>query len=423
MIVSLLAAAALATPSDVSITTIGASATYAPAVAQGEIDLLLGQRLRWRLSEGARALVDARFTLDPLGEDLLRWTQVRQLGVSLTTGPWTVDLGRHPVRYGGPRLVDGAQAIVKNGALELGVWGGLAPDLFTTLPRLRFGGGPVVAYTTSAGQLAAVGEILFTEAGQLDRSAVLTTGRYTVDQLLDVSGRLDAELVGTDGRPHLSDGQILVITRPGDLRFDALYNAFSSYRYLQTEGLDPDLQRFEQRTLALGLALGLVEETRDPSINHLVGAAARWQPSSDDLAPRALVEARYRFHPNPANRFARLHPQVALGGIPVLGRLEVALDGNLIAVDDEVQYDAGLIAVLEPSDEPAWILDGSARLLVNPDYDGLGWYADLFVDWILPVDLAVVVGVAATNEPYEALPDLGVSGFLRLTKYLRPGTR
>lgn len=412
-----------APPSDVSITTVGASGTWSAAVEQGEMDLLLAERLRWTLSRGSigvRALADARFTLDPFSADVLRWQQVRQLGVSLQMGVWTVELGRHPVRFGGPRLVDGLQATAQVGALQVGAWGGLAPDLFTTLPRLRFGGGPVVAVVGSRSQFGAVGEVLFDEAGALDRAAAVVNGRYTFDRLLDASGRLDAEL-GPDDRPHLADGQVLLVGRPVEgLRLDALYNAFSSYRYLQTERLDPELQRFFQRTLELGLDLGLIEETRDPRLNHLVGGAVRVQPPTDGMGPRVLLEARQRFHPNPMNRFTRLHPQVALTDIPVAGRLEVALDGNIIASDNAVRYDGGVIVVLEPGDDPAWILDGSARWVVDPAYDGLGWYADLFVDLVLPLDMAVVVGAAVMNEPYEGLPDLGISGFLRVTRYLRP---
>lgn len=427
MISLLLAGVAAAAPSDLSMTSIGASGTYAPAVEAGEFDLLLGQRLRWTLSDGvavSRALVDGRFTFDPLGEDLVRWQQLRQLGVSVEIGSWSLDVGRHPVRHGGPRLVDGVQGVVGLGEIELGVWGGLAPDLFTTIPRLRYGGGPIVAWTRSASQAALVGEVLAAEGG-LDRVGLLATARHTVDRLLDASGRLDLELASVEGGPHLSDGQVLVIARPAEaLRIDALYDVFSSYRYLQTEPLDPELQRFQGRLLQLGIDLGITQDVRDPSLNHLVGGGVRVQGTGDGLQPRVGVDGRYRMNPNPANRFARVHPQVALAGIPLAGALEVALDGNVIAADDSVRYDGGVLFLWEPGDDPRVLLDGSARWIVDEaDYDGIGWYTDLFVDWITPLDVAVVAGASVVQEPYEGLPDLGVSGFLRITTYVRPSRR
>lgn len=420
------ASAAPELPRDLWMSSVGVQTTASTALGAADLDLLLAQRLRWTLREGAeeglglRALADARFGLDLISDETLETTNVPELGVRLDAPRVSLALGRHPVWFGGPRIVDGAEVLVRAGdAFEVGAWGGLAPDLFTTLPRLRVGGGPILAWTRSAGALSLVGEALAAEEG-LDRVGVLATGRASAGRVLELFGRLDSELVGDDG-PHLSDGLAAVTVRPATaLRLDGFYNAFSTYRYLTTEQLDPDIQRFEARLLELAAEQGIVQDTLDPAIHHLFGGGARYLPVTDGAAPRLGLQARVRQGPDPELGFVRIHPEVGVVRLPVLGQLDVVLDGNAISVDDELQGDIGLTVAALPGDGAAAI-DVGYRALVDPsDYDGaLGHYVDGYFDVVLGTWL-VGAGANAVHEPDPAVDDLGVGVLVRVVTYVRP---
>lgn len=413
-------------PSDLAVTSLGTSVVAVPTLGAADLDLLLGQRLRWGIGKVAdgynRVWLDSRFTIDPLRDVTLERTRVTRAGVELRRGKLTTDLGRSPVRYGGPRLVDGIQALVRAGDIQVGGWAGLAPDLFTTIPRLRPGFGPTVAWEKPRAQASLVGEVALSPDFQLDRLASLAMVRGTVDRWLDLSARADVDWVSVDGPPRIADARALAIWRPTDSwRFDATYNAFSSLRYLQTEPLDPLIRRFQGRILANGIDLGIQQDFFDPTLNHLVGAGVRWaDPPGLGAAFRAQLDGRYRYHPNPLNRFARVHTQLGVGEIPVGGALDLAVDGSLIEVNGGMQLDPGLIVVWEPTEDRSWALDSSGRLLLAPDaYEGFGWYADLFADAVITRTWMVASGVSASREPDPDFDDLGVSAFVRLSAFVR----
>jgi len=416
--------------SDVLSTAVGAQAVHSSAVGQTNLDLMLYERARLTFAESddftAKLLADTRFTIDlSEGYDTFEWNQVRQLGVRLQKPSWTLDLGRHPVYRGGPRMVDGAQFLVHpSTAVDVGVWGGLLPDLFTTTPRLRPGGGPVVAYSKPSFQASLVGEVALAEGGGgLDRMAALAMARGSFDRLFELSGRADLELLGDDG-PHLSDLYALSITRPSDaVRIDVLYNAFSTYKYQLGELQDPKVQRFAERIAQLGIDLAITQDELDPTVHHQVGGGVQVQPDNDgDTAPRIAADVRQRFNDNELNRFSRVHAQLGLVDLPMAGRLDLLADGNLIAADGETQLNPGLLAIWEPGEEGWFAIDLSGRALINPEYDGMGWYGDLFLDAVTSSGVVVNVGTSLISEPDPALdvPDMGLMGYLRLGYVFRP---
>jgi hypothetical protein len=431
--VLLLLSTALAAPpegSDVVSTAVGAQAVHSSAVGQTNLDLMLYERSRLTFVEGdtfrAKLLADTRFTLDlSQGYDTFEWNQVRQLGVRLRNTAYTLDIGRHPVHRGGPRLVDGAQLLLHpSPALDVGLWGGLLPDLFTTTPRLRPGGGPVISYQKPSFQASVVGEVAMAEGGGgIDRLSTLAMARGSLDRLFELSGRADLELLGEDG-PHLADLYALSITRPSDaVRFDLLYNAFSTYKYQIGELQDPKVQRFSERIAQLGIDLAITQDALDPTVHHQVGGGVAVQPDTDGgTAPRIAADVRQRFNANELDRFFRAHLQAGLVDLPVGGRLDLLADGNLIAADGETQLNPGLLAIWEPGDEGWFAIDLSARALINPEYDAMGLYTDLFVDAVTPSGVVVNVGTSVISEPDPALdvPDMGLMGYLRLGYVFRP---
>ena len=426
-----------APPSDVSITTLGYQQIDSASVdvaneAQGtDVRFFLGERLRWRLGNGdgvgtvmVRALADARFTVDPAanfepGEgQSFETNNVRQLGVELTHQRFTLDIGRHPIFRGGPRLVDGVQALYRpSPVVDVGFWGGLAPDFFETDFQVRPGFGPVVAYTASRVQASLVGDFAFANGG-LDRAAVLGTARLSSNRLVEVFGRVDLELASADGGPHLSDLQLYTIYTPADaVRLDLVYNAFSSYQYITTAEADPEAQRFDLRLGQISRDLGLVQIRQDPTVNHMVGATARFQGKGSGVRPRAELMARYRHNADRENRFARLTP--TLGLLNVGGKVDLLASSNLLAVDAAVQVDGGLNVVWNASDIVA--IDVSGRALTSPEYAGMGFYADAFVDWVIEgPEIILMGGLSYLSEPAADTPDGGPGLFLRASKYLRP---
>ncbi|MCB9684029.1 MAG: hypothetical protein H6738_01245 [Alphaproteobacteria bacterium] len=426
MVTWLLAAAWAAEPerTDQIVTGVGAQAALAPGVDGDDVDLMLSERLRWGLVDLANgritAIVDGRFTIDPSGtDDPWEQTRVRSVEARLVNGPVTIDLGRSAVYLGGPRLVDGVQARVRTGALELGVWGGEAPDLFTTRPAPRFGGGPILALQDRTVLLSAVGEFLVAEGG-LDRAAVLVQGAFSAPPTLEVSGRLDAQ-VPDDGGQWLSDGAVEARLRPADsVRLHALYEAFSTVRYLGTGALDPDVERWIRRLQDSGVADAFVEDLTDPRLYHLVGVDGRWQPAGSSVVPRIGLDARYRYHPNPDLAYVRVGPNAAA----VAERFEVQADAQLVLTEAQgLREDLGLTLLVEPTSDGRFAVDTSARLLLEQDYAGKpGFYGDLFVTWLAPAGFVLVAGGSTILEPLP-VTDPGFGAFVQLQHWLTPSPR
>ncbi len=426
-----------------------------------DVDILLGQRLRWTLAQNdklaVRARADGRFTLGPGDEAFFERNRVTQLGVSVLTPSFTLDIGRHRVVRGGPRLVDGVQFVAHPSSMfDIGVWAGLAPDLFTTEFRTeRFGGGPIIAWTASRVQASLTGDFLLGK-GKIDRAAVLAQGRLNLARNFEVSGRIDTDFAAD---LHLSDANVWARWSPVEaMKIDAFYDAFSSYRYQETENLDPDIQRFALRMRQNDGRLGkILQNCLEPKVAHAVGSNVFVSPRSDGVAPHIGVRGRYRFgneeddvplyDPNDPNgpgaafdasqpqcifddinQFVRVNPQLGLKGLPIAGQMSITLDGNYYQIDGQDQADAGVILFWEPSDDGLFALDLSYRAIFNQydpvnnprGYDGLGHYGDLFVDLVIPTaDVMVGAGMNMVSEPGPYAEDMGVGAFARVTKYFR----
>jgi hypothetical protein len=422
-----------------------------PSLEPTDADLIFGQRLRWTLFDnGATALrlrMNGRFTLSPGDAATWKRNRVQQLGVSVVNDRFTLDVGRHPVLKGGPRLVDGLQFVAHaSDTIDVGVWGGLAPDLYTTDPKLHPGFGPIVAFTASRMQASIAGDIVLADG--LSRMGTLVQGRMSAARTLDFSVRADLDLAGGF---RIADAQVFARWAPHDnLRIDGFYNAFSSFLYQNVRDVDPDIQRFEQRIVNQlpGFLPVIAQNCLDPSVNHMLGGDIRIRPQGMNTGLLASVSGRYRmgskaetteacFYAD-ANSYVRIHPRVGVANLPVGGGLDVTLDANLYSINGFGQSDAGVTVFFEPLDDGILAVDASYRMLFNryeapipgvdagnPEgYRGTGHYADLFVDVVVvPADLMVGVGTNVEVEPSEILNDVGIGGYARLTKYIRPGRR
>jgi hypothetical protein len=303
------------------------------------------------------------------------------------------------------------------------------------------GGGPILALSGSRLQASLVGEF----SG--DRTAVLAMARASAARTIEVSGRLDLGLTSPDGGPHLSDGQVFVRWAPvGSTRVDVFYNAFSSYRYQETENLDPDVSRFGQRFLHQSPWLpNALQGCLEPKVAQSVGSTFSVRPQGDGVSPTFALAGRARFGgadtlPEPGvpnalcqfddiNGFVKVNPRVGLQRLPLGGSLDVTLDANYFVIDGRTQVDGGLMLYWEPSDDGSFAIDTSYRLISNPydaklnplGYVGLGSYADLFVDVVVVgADMTIGAGLNLESEPGVIVKDVGIGAFGRITKYLRP---
>jgi hypothetical protein len=419
-----LVAAAHAEP-DRAISTVGASGLYAHALGEVEAQVLVGERVDWGLGGDWRAGLDGRVTLGVLDDPLLQWLRLSEANVERREGGVALTIGRSPVTFGGPRLVDGVQLVAARDAWRLGAWAGLAPDLFTTLPALRFGGGPIVGWVGDELQASVVGEVLAVDRG-LDRLALLAQARHEASDALDLSSRLDVQVASTTGGFGVSDAWIGAYVDPTEhIDLDAFLETYSSLRYLESADLDPWVRRFLERTVDLGIAEGVSAELVDPTQYYLGGASFDVRGSAD-TALTAGVSVRARLHQDALQRFARVSPRVGVSGLRG-GALDVVLDANVIVLDVGTQGDVGITATLAPRDD-AWVWDASVRgLYTARDGEAArpGWYADAYVSRFVRArgrGLAVVAGLYAEGLADQEFFDQAEGGFVRLTVEARRET-
>ncbi|MEQ1501858.1 MAG: hypothetical protein ABMB14_06490 [Myxococcota bacterium] len=411
---------------DLSVTSVGADAVRSASIDDQSIDLLLGQRLRWGLTDDVRALVDGRFAIDPFATTTFEESRLRELGVEYDSERLTMLIGRHPVQFGGPRLVDGIQALGHAGIdnqWSFGGWAGLVPDEFTTAPTLRFGAGPIVAVSTAKASGSLAGDLVVGEGG-LNRAGALAMGRGELGRRFQATSRVD--WVFTDGAGHggLADGALFLQVRPVDaFRLDLVYDGYSSLLYQSRAGLDPTVQRFAARIEELGLTEGITQDAVDPTLHHLLGATTGLH-GQGEIRPQLTLRARTQLHEDPTERYTRLGASTGIGGLAG-DRLELDVDGNALWIEGRVATDAGLMVLVEPEPEGPAAIDGSFRILLDPVAYGpgaFGLYADLFVDVATRGGTSVSAGGSWSTDPDDVVAqDVGFGGFLRIQQWVRPG--
>ena len=397
----------------------------------GEVDFetLLHQRLRWRVVEGgpgvSMALINGRFAVDPLDGVTLERSQVTSLAVETTAPAWQLTLGRSAIAHGGPRLVDGAQGVWRfGGGFSLGAWGGLAPDLFTTLPRARYGGGVIAAYSMGSFSSSLISETLV-ESGGFDRVGGLLQVKMEQLPLGSVGGRLDMQ-VNTLDNPIISDANVWLRARPiRGLRLRADLQAYSSYRYLRSEDLDPGIRRFATRVVDLGLIEGIEQDSMDDTLYYQATGGVDYRHQRGDggetgagLTVRGRVASpvsRISVDSLPYTDYVMLSPWVGSQGHGG-GRFGATLDGSLRFEGEGLQVDAGVVLTLAGGEESDWLVDQSTRVLLSPAYLGLpGLYTDLFADFATEWGLTFSGGLFAAIEHDDIVDELSMGGFALLT--------
>ena len=400
---------ALAAEPDRAWSGVGVQGVYSPPAEEGELDLVLSERVRWGLWEQddltAQLRLDARFTVDPFRPVTIETSRVREAGLHLSSPRLAVDVGRSPVLYGGPRLVDGVQLVGGVGeSWTAGFWLGEAPDLFTTRPAKRVGGGPILVRQLDRHQVSLVGELLYSDVG-FDRAGVLVQGRSALNRRLWVDTRLDLQSVSEGS--SLADAALFVRWQPQPtLRLSAFYDAYSTQRYLATADRDPAVQRFAARSESLGLSEDIPQDALDPTLYQLMGGSVRWA-SVGRLSVQ--FDARYRYHALADRRYARAGPRV---GVQCTDALSLTVDALALYVGEQTRSELGLTAWYQP--ERPLAVDGSVRLLFGDQRPS--FYADGFVNWVSPpAGLSLAAGVFFHGQQSGDFTDTAVGGMARLS--------
>lgn len=412
--------------SDVSVTTIGARGDLSVATGGlSDLDLLLTERLRWRVLPSlpgvTRVWADGRLVVDTNGEVLVERSRLSRFAISSVVNDLELDFGRSVVRYGGPRLVDGLQGQWKfNKAFYFGGFGGFAPDLFTTLPRSRVGGGVFASFNAFGFRGSALMERQYSN-GSVDRTAALFQLRFESLPGISFSSRLDVqEDQGSDWR--IADAGAFASIAPNEAwKFYGDYHAYSSYRYLETQDLDPAIQRFAKRAEAVGLITGIPQESPDETLYHQVGGKVRW---NKDLGSGPQVMASLLFRARTSamegTDYVLVAPNVGVQDWAG-GRLGSFLDASVRQLSDGFAGDVGTTVSVQSTGDLDWVFDSSVRALFAPEYEGtLGVYVDSFLDWGFKKSWVVSAGGYAALEHDTVVEELSFGGFLFVSYRVRP---
>jgi len=401
-----------------SVSTIGLKGDLSVAAGgASDLDLLLYQRLRWKvlptLPGDTRLWIDGRLTLDTNGEVLLERSRVTRLGTTTQSGKLEMSVGRSNVKYGGPRLVDGLQGLWSpNATFAAGAWGGLAPDLFTTLPRARYGGGVIASFNSFGFRGSMTTETLIAE-GALDRAGALFQLRFETLPTISFTSRLDVQL-GPDSERKIADAAVMGSLVPSaGVKLSADYHAYSSYRYLETQDLDPGIQRFSKRVVDLGLVTGIPQDSPDETLYHQAGTSARWSTELENgVRPSAALLLRGRTTDDPLKRYVMVSPSAGAHDL-FHGRFGATVDANFRLNEAFFAGDAGTTFSVQSTGESDWMVDTSVRLLFSPAYEDFpGLYSDVFVDFSALDSLVFSAGVYAAFENDEIVDELSFGGFL-----------
>lgn len=416
--------------------TVGGDMAFSPTTDEGfAVGGLIDERLWATVIDGdaieGQVFLKARLRYQ-LSEEVSRWenSRVREARLHLDGGGWQLDVGRIGVDHG-MRLVDGVQGLASlGGGWWAGAYGGAGADPYTTLPGVRFGGGPVIRYEGDAVQWQALGELMVAPGG-LDRAAFVTDARVEVSDAVEVSARVDLQHRGPTQPISLADGVVFLIVHPpvDGLRLDAFYDAYSSLAYLTTEKQDPSITRFDARAFAADPELAAVADTLDDTLYHLVGASARYRPRIGGANLHLRATGRYRYHPDPAVRFARGTLEQGVVGVGG-GRLDVTVAENVLQWGGTLGYSAAGFLYLEPFPEAGIALDASAEVGLKPLLDSAilapQIYADGYLDWITPDGRFILSGGYALTVLMDFdVWDQNHAGMLRVTwvERLRRGDR
>jgi len=325
-------------------------------------------------------------------------------------------------------LVDGVGMRADLGkGFHLGGYGGLIPDPFTTLASVETGGGgavfgfwaPRFRFETATGFSArSVG---------FDHGYASLSAMGMPVPAVSIYGR--AKMQGFSGTPAFGVADLfagLSLKPARILRIRALYNGYSSERYVDLADRDPALSRFAARAEGLDLLNEVPNDTLDPTLYHQLGADVDLRNGERHGA--IGVRYRYRFAPDPEDHYLRadLH-----GGLVNLGRggADLIATGRFIHASgrDIGQAELGLETPMfqRKVDLGAYLMFSGSPAISGENWHTIGVYGDLFVSLWLGKGWSVAAAARVGWEDNPAASAVIVDGLLKVTNRFRgkPGRK
>jgi hypothetical protein len=366
------------------------------ATTENALELRLSDRFLYGIERsGPGADVTVRFHgrtgVRLLDAGRLDHTRVRELGVQVVDGPWSVDMGRFALAGGSYRLADGVQALHRTGrGWRIGAWAGLSPDPYTTAPALRFGGGPAVSWTSDVAQVEFLGEVLAVTDG-IDRVTTVVSTHFKPSHVVQATTRLDLQYGGPTTPVIPADAGGFLWIRPSDkVTVNAIYNTYSSLHYAFTDKRDPAILRFAQRAQSVTGEVDIPQDEPDASLYHLMGASV----INRAWTPQLTLAGRYRHHTLMDRRYGRV---TATAGLPGLAktRLELTSTTSWLWWGGANSVHTAITGWWEPAPGRLLALDASLQGgTARSKGEGPYGYGDLYVDWLAPRSVVLSGGYA-----------------------------
>lgn len=380
------------------------------------LDLRLGVDNMGGKPVGIRADGDLFFDID---DTAFRTYRLLDLNLHLTPkgGPLTLTLGRQRVADSTEELVDGVGVLVALGkGFELGGYGGLIPDPFTTLASVStYGGGLVFGVTTPRFRLGTAAGIAGRVEG-FDHGYANVSAMVMPHTAISIYGRAKVQLFAEAPSAGIADAIAAVSIRPWKvLRLRASYNTYSSERYISLLDRNPALSRFAARAEDLDLLDEVPNDRLDRTLYHQLGADVDLR--SADKHVWIGGRYRYRFAPDPDDYY-----QLAEGhGGPVnLGRggASIRLAGRFIHASgrDIGQGEIGLETPIAKRrlDLGVYALISGSPSPIASERATIGVYCDLFVTAWLGKGWSLAAAARVGWEDTPASSAVTVDGLLKL---------
>ncbi|MCO4768679.1 MAG: hypothetical protein KDA24_01520 [Deltaproteobacteria bacterium] len=327
--------------------------------------------------------------------------RIRALGVRLETPKWRAELGRSAVIDGGWRLVDGVQFLARpKGFFEVGGWLGEMPDIWTTSPAPRFGGGPILRWRGRMVQVGFVGEVGGGAQG-IDRLAGRLTGRFEFKKLIDVAGRMEIEAGGQGAPVRFSElGLGTTFTPVKVLRVRVGWSMHAGHSWLQGVQRDPSLVRWWQRTTGAAPTAPTPWDLATDGPTHQILGSVQLKPLVGEVPLRFALRARYNHRTVERERSARVTLEggaYSLGG----GRLDLLATGGALRWSGRWRAELGLRGWLAPDPSGPLSIEAEVRMWVGANEHGTvvpTVATDLWLDVLTPIGVTVAAGYRFDND-------------------------
>jgi len=333
-------------------------------------------------------------------------------------GPVRIAVGRQRVAGTTEELVDGASVRGDLGkGWYLGGYGGLIPEPFTTLATVDTGGGGiVVGLVAPRVRLESVAGFSARASG-FDHGFAHLSAMAMPTPALSLFGRVKVQGYGGASGAGFANLFTGASWRPVRiLRFRALYNAYSSERYVDLVDRNPALSRFAARAESMDLISDVPNDELDRALYHQVGLDGDVRDGETHGAIGFRCRFRLSQRPEDAYHLLELH-----GGAVQLGRggADLRFAGRYIRSSGRStgQAEVGLEtpAFKERLDLGAYLLFSRSPAAEDETRGTTGVYGDLFASIWFGKGWSLALATRVGWEDTEAAAEVVLDGLTKVS--------